>query len=388
MTPETSHAAHSQAGRPASPRTPLLRRRTSGSPLALLLLSSLLLAGGCVSQTRIAYHGAPSAGVHLASVAGPACPPTAAGIWSAPDGTAWGHALLRLYRAGSGPSASARAPDALAYVSPAPGPKRWVVVLPIWGASDYPPKKTIRWLLKGNDGRLTSVLWVQNNRRLLVFDGLARVRTPLELSRQLARSAARIDAAASEVEDLVEWVRRRPDTDQQRIGIVGFSIGAIVGSLIMGRDPRYSAGVFVMVGGDLGEILGSCYGRERQVRDRAMKLFGWSREEYVLKVNEGLSSVDPERVAGDINPASVLYIDARHDGCIPTVSREGLWEAMGRPERITIAYGHKSSFLSMTFLGLDVTTRRIVHFLDRRLAEPAPPVPAADTALKSPAQGP
>ncbi len=387
MTPETSHAAHAQAGRPASPRTPLLRRRTSASPLALLLLPSLLLAGGCVSQTCIAYHGAPSAGVHLASEADPACRPTAAGIWTAPDGTAWGHELLRLYRAGSAHSSSARDPDALAYVSPAPGPKRWVVVLPIWGASDYPPKKTIRWLLKGSDGGLTNVLWVQNNRRLLVFDGLAQADSPGQFSRQLARSAARIDTAANEVEDLVEWARRRRDTDQDRIGIVGFSIGAIVGSLIMGRDPRYSAGVFVMVGGDLGEILGSCYGRERQVRDRATKLFGWSREEYVRRVEKGLSSVDPVRVASHIDPASVLYIDARHDGCIPAISRDGLWEAMGRPERITIAYGHKSSFLSMTFLGLDVTTRRIVRFLDRHLPEPAARA-ASDTALKSPPGGP
>lgn len=388
MTSETSHTVQGRSGRAASPRTSLLRRRTSASPLALLPLPFLLLAGGCVSQSRIAYHGTPSAGLHLASVSGPTCLPTAAGIGAAPDGTAWGHERLLLYRAGSEPSASPRGPDALAYVSPAPGRKRWVVVLPIWGASDYPPKKTIRWLLKGSDGRFTNVLWVQNNRRLLVFDGLARARSPREFSRQLARSAARINAAAAEVEDLVEWVRRRPDTDPDRIGIVGFSIGAIVGSLIMGRDSLYSAGVFVMVGGDLGEILGSCYGREREVRDRAMKLFGWSREEYVRRVNEGLSSVDPERVAGDINPACVLYVDARHDGCIPPASRDGLWEAMGRPERITIAYGHKSSFLSMTFLGLDVTTRRIVHFLDRRLGEPAPRAPASDTALKSPAQGP
>jgi hypothetical protein len=42
---------------------------------------------------------------------------------------------------------------------------------------------------------------------------------------------------------------------------------------------------------------------------------------------------------------------------------------MGEPERVTLGYDHRNSFLSMTFLGFDVTTRRIVAFLDRRLAE-------------------
>jgi hypothetical protein len=42
---------------------------------------------------------------------------------------------------------------------------------------------------------------------------------------------------------------------------------------------------------------------------------------------------------------------------------------MGEPERVTLGYDHRNSFLTMTFLGFDVTTRRIIDFLDRRLAK-------------------
>ena len=60
-------------------------------------------------------------------------------------------------------------------------------------------------------------------------------------------------------------------------------------------------------------------------------------------------------------------VDSAFDHCMPESSREALWEAWGRPERISFSYGHKLSFMSMTPLGFDYTTRRIVDFLDRLL---------------------
>jgi hypothetical protein len=87
-------------------------------------------------------------------------------------------------------------------------------------------------------------------------------------------------------------------------------------------------------------------------------------------------------VAGRIDPAAVLYIDSGYDGCIPRSSRDDLWRAMGEPERVTLGYDHKNSFLTMTFLGFNVTTRRIVAFLDRRLGktEQLPPEKTSTTA--------
>ena len=382
----TAQRSHTTKSRPS--HNHLYPHLESTLRLSLLLLPALFLVCGCLSQTRIAYRPGGSAAVRGPDVQRCGLSPEA-GVLAAENGdTAFGHKVLNLYDASLRPACSDDRPEAVAYVSLRPGAKRWVVVLPIWGASDYPPKKTIRWLLKGRNGARTNILWVTNSGRILHFRGLLDARTPEAFSRALTLAAGEVNTTADRVAALVEWARQRPDTDQARMGIVGFSIGAIVASLVAGRDPRYAAVVLAMGGGELGEVLASCYGRERLVRDTAMARFGWSREEYAERVEEGLASIDPLYVAGHIDPATVLYIDARHDGCIPPASREALWEAMGRPERITIAYGHKSSFLSMTFLGLDVTTRRIVHFLDRRLGEPAPPASATDTALKAPALGP
>jgi dienelactone hydrolase len=164
----------------------------------------------------------------------------------------------------------------------------------------------------------------------------------------------------------------QPETDPRRVGIVGFSIGGIVGSLVMGRDQRLAAGVFVMVGGYLDEIIAHCKWGQREVREHAAKAFGWTTEKLKSVIKEPLSGVDPMRVADRIDPAAVLYIDSGYDRCIPRSCRDDLWRAMGEPERVTLGYDHRNSFLSMTFLGFDVTTRRIITFLDRRLAETEP----------------
>jgi dienelactone hydrolase len=367
-----------------------LRPHLNGTvPLPLFLLPALLLVCGCLSQTRLAYRPGGSAAVRSPSIQ--TCGlltcglPLADGVLAVENGeTALGHRILHLYGASLHLRGSADQPEAVAYLSPRAGPKPWVVVLPIWGASDYPPKKTIRWLLKGRGGGGVNILWVTNSGRILHFEGLLDAPTPEKFSRALTLAAREVNATADRVETLVGWVRQRPDTDPARIGIVGFSIGAIVASLVVGRDPGYAAAVFAMGGGGLGEVLASCYGRERLVRDEVTARFGWSREEYAERVEASLASIDPLFVAGRVDPATVLYFDARHDECIPPVSREALWEAMGRPERITIGYGHKSSFLSMTFLGHNRMTREIVRFLRLRLLEPPRRPPTPDTVLKRP----
>ena len=111
-------------------------------------------------------------------------------------------------------------------------------------------------------------------------------------------------------------------------------------------------------------------------------MFGWTPETLRSEIERPLSRVDPVLVAGNIDPADVLYVDSGFDGCIPRTARDDLWNAMGRPERVTLGYDHKNSFLTMTFLGFDVTTRRIIAFLDSRLTEPeAPTAPVQETTL-------
>jgi pimeloyl-ACP methyl ester carboxylesterase len=206
---------------------------------------------------------------------------------------------------------------------------------------------------------------IQGPTRLVRYAAIKETSTEAEFLAEAWRTASCIDATAEDVRTFIDWVMEQPETDPRRVGIVGFSIGGIVGSLVMGRDPRLAAGVFVMVGGHLDEILVHCKWGQREVREHAAATFGWNVEKLKSVIKVPLSALDPVLVAGRIDPAAVLYIDSGYDGCIPQSSRDDLWRAMGEPERVTLGFDHRNSFLTMTFLGFDVTTRRIVAFLDR-----------------------
>jgi pimeloyl-ACP methyl ester carboxylesterase len=346
--------------------------------LSLLPVLALLVAG-CISQTHIPYRGDQSSRP-LHAVLAIQFPPPPSRISAVPVEGTRTHSVLGLYRPRPCGGASETELGALAYLSRAGGSKRWVVVLPIWGSSTYPSKKTVHSLLEGEQGERTNVLWVQGPVSLIRFPALIEAATEADFMAEVGRTATCIDATAQDVRAFVDWILEQPDTDPRRIGIVGFSTGGIVGSLVMGRDPRLAAGVFVMVGGHLDEILAYCKWDERLVREHASAAFGWTPEMLQSVIKPPLSIVDPVLVAGSINPADVLYIDSGYDGCIPRSARDDLWYAMGQPERVTLGYDHKNSFLTMTFLGFDVTTRRIVRFLDDRLGAEQPHQEAAGGA--------
>ena len=65
---------------------------------------------------------------------------------------------------------------------------------------------------------------------------------------------------------------------------------------------------------------------------------------------KALARINPARFAGMVDPRRVLIIEAAADTCAATASRERLWQAMGRPERIAYLYDHRMAFLAMTFL--------------------------------------
>jgi dienelactone hydrolase len=356
----------------------LLKHRPHGGGTArgVLLAAALLhvlVATACMnSATTTAYKADPAAVANRVPGAPPppAPPPPALRV---ERGQGFAHYdVLDLHRPDPCGYAGEDALGAIAYLSRDAGPKSWVIVLPIWGSSTYPPRKLVSWLTHGPRRATTNVLWVQNpgRARLMDYPAMEAATTVPEFMAALEKSAACIGAASDDIRSWVSWILEQQGTDPRRIGIVGCSIGAIVANLTMGRDPRISAGAFVMGGGRLDEILTICYGAEAEVRKAMCQRLGWDDEVFHQAVKGPLEAVEPLRFAANIDPAGVLFIDAGEDACIPKDARDELWEAMGRPERVTLGYSHRNSFLTMTFLGFDRTTERIVDFLDARLTGP------------------
>src|SRR6266446_5442908 len=131
------------------------------------------------------------------------------------------------------------------YQPTVPGPQPAVVILPIT-RGDYPTKAVAAYLA---DHGIASLLFLSRS----TFTGTAE--------KDFNTLAAQFHDYVVEVRQALDWLTRQPSIDNDRIGLIGMSLGAIVGSLTAGVDSRIRSEVLLLGGGDLPGIIFST--RER-----------------------------------------------------------------------------------------------------------------------------
>jgi hypothetical protein len=256
-----------------------------------------------------------------------------------------------------------------------PGRKKLVIVMPIWGTSTYPPRKISTGYARHSGGD-ANVIWIHGDSPVFPWAELSH--TPDEEAFvALARdNTERFRTAVVDIQRLVDWAITRDDIDPSRIAVVGFSMSALVTATVMANDSRIRAAVLMMGAANFAEVFSACGDRVAEVRTHVMHDFGWSLERYRDFFHELFDPADPMRFRGRYDPEKLLMIDARFDDCMPESARTNLWNVTGRPDRVTMMYRHRSSFYSLTPLGLNFSRRQIYRFLDRKLKPAANPAAA------------
>jgi len=248
-----------------------------------------------------------------------------------------------------------------------PGRKSLVVVMPIWGTSSYPPAKISTGYARhaGND---THVIWIYGDSPVFPWSDLSSAPTE-DGFRDMARdSAERYRSAVVDMRRLVDWAATQPEIDPSRIAFVGFSMSALVTATLLANEPRIAAGVLMMGAARFADVFALCRNRAAEVREHAMRSFGWTIDEYREFFKVLFDPADPVRFEGSYDPSKILMIDAMFDDCMPESSRAALWEITGHPQRVTFLYQHRSAFYSLTPIGLNVSRRKIYRFLDAKLS--------------------
>jgi pimeloyl-ACP methyl ester carboxylesterase len=251
------------------------------------------------------------------------------------------------------------------YQSKSEGAKPLVIVLPIWGIDTY-PSNTISAGLRKHGGNI-NVLQIDGERPLLDWGIVGDTRTEAEFLNLLDQLIGRFVSTVIDIRRVVDWAETQTDVDPQRVALIGFSMGALVASVAMANEPRLAAGILVMGGADPQDILAACDHEIGRGREHVLEQLDWSLDKYRNELAKALARVNPARFAGMVDPRRVLIIEAAADTCMPPSSRERLWRAMGRPERIAYLYDHRMAFLAMTFLGGNNLQQQIYRFLDRGL---------------------
>jgi dienelactone hydrolase len=252
------------------------------------------------------------------------------------------------------------------YVGKGAGAKPLVIVLPIWGVSAYPSNAISEGLTEHGAGAV-NVLEILGKNNLVNWDAMGAAHSEAEFFGLLNQMVTRFTNTVIDIRRLVDWAQTQPDIDSQRIALIGFSMGALVAGDTIANEPRLAAGVLVMGAADPPAILATCNHEIKDAREPILERFGWSLDEFKQKLERSLAEIDPARYAGMADPSRVLIIEAGEDTCMPKSARERLWNAMGRPERISYLYDHRTAFLAMTFLGGDSIQHQIYRFFDRTL---------------------
>ena len=151
------------------------------------------------------------------------------------------------------------------------------------------------------------------------------------------------------------------------VGILGTSLGSIYASLTMGADPRVMAGVFIVGGGPLPEVLTqsdqSGLVALRNTRCEQMGICDPAAYQAELERN---ISTNPLELADAKRAQDIFMVIGTRDKTVPTVNQEQLWNAWGQPEVVRIDRNHVGTILeaSLTQQG------RIVRFFSRKLQAP------------------
>lgn len=141
-----------------------------------------------------------------------------------------------------------------------------------------------------------------------------------------------------DVRRAVDWVMTRPEFDRQKIGIVGTSLGAIVTSLCVGVEPRFTAASSILGGVGLADVL---WHSSRVVNEREkLRQSGYNQE----KLAEELAPIEPSLYLGHVNPPKTFVIGAKYDTVIPPQATRRLVQLLDDPAVLWLDTGHYGGF--------------------------------------------
>lgn len=163
---------------------------------------------------------------------------------------------------------------------------------------------------------------------------------------------------------LLQWLRRSGPVPGGCFAL-GMSMGGMVATVLAALEPGLDGVAICLAGGDLGGMLPhSSEGRVRKWLRWRQATDGIGANDVAWEVRQFLHH-EPLRFAASVPTGKVLFVGATFDTVVPSRNQELLWEALGRPARLSVPLGHYTAALAID----PILGAAAAHFRSRR-AEP------------------
>jgi len=212
------------------------------------------------------------------------------------------------------------------------GPVPGVIVLDITGGDQTLSRSIATYLAqKGIAGLFVQMAYYGPRR-----PPNSRVRL---LSTDLKQTADAVRQTVLDLRCAAAWLASRPEIDPQRLGIMGTSLGSLVGALTAEMEPRFRR-VAILLGG--GGFVDAFWEDPRAKPYRtAFELLGGSK----AKIAKILAPLDPLTCAANLKDRQLLIMAGKRDEILPPRMAEALWKASGEQKLVWFDCTHYGAIL-------------------------------------------
>jgi len=157
----------------------------------------------------------------------------------------------------------------------------------------------------------------------------------------------------------LDFLENHPLIDKKRLGLVGVSLGSLIGVIVSAVDKRIKAVVLVVGGGDMGIIV------QESTLDSIVNIREFIKENQMdLKSLERMwSDIEPLRYVQKIAPRPLLMLNGALDTIVPPESSIRLFRKALEPKKIKW-YNGGHSIIGDRNLGL---TKEILNWFELHL---------------------
>lgn len=202
------------------------------------------------------------------------------------------------------------------FVPKKPGRFPAVIVLDIMDGSQIVSRGEALWLAQHDIAALTIVMPYYGPRR--------PPGSPKMLSPDLSRSIANVRQAVLDCRRATAFLANHPKVDPDRLGVVGTSLGSLVGAVVAAAEPRLTTACLLLGGGGLVDAYWN-HPKATTITS-FLTLIGIDR----VTISDIIAPVDPLTYAKQLKSKRLLLVAASRDDVVPPEATRRLWEATGK----------------------------------------------------------